>query len=660
MINKLPRWVFTPASRYDTESVTQIEAIGKLQAKMNEVIDNYNDFVDTANASLESFTSASKEEMQIFETALRQEFQDFIDTVNIEFKEIEDTISQQFTDTSSLINNGLQEIEAAKQALLADIEDAQKVLEATIQQQVNDYITEHPELFTTVVDGSITEEKFTDELKHKTVNNYITPQMFGAVGDGVADDTEAIQAAFDYVVSQRLSDVSNTGDGNMYYGLAPKVFFPYGKYKITSPISFYSEYVDIEGDNAILFASCDKFFNINNGWYVSIKGLQFVECSNPITINGENTENGRVDITNCKFNNCMGASINIPYKQSYIGNVRDCHFFKSEYVISTEGCDLFTFDNCWISERTRTKDYDSSFLFKGSELQIKSCLFVPYPTTYKECCFIDGDSHVIVTDSHFGAESGSKPIIRAMNKNRNYSIKDCHVSYANYHSNALILISGGFNKITISNVNAFDDNMVPVRFSSDITTAEEKAAILSNNPFLYIDEISGNRKFPPVNGEYRKAQYLDKALHPYFRGAENIIKYSPNIKAVSNTANSVMLQGYSNQPWGITYPATEEEFCFLAIFDIKNTATSKRYTIPVFFTTETYGSQITFKASPMTNIFTSDDISLSYESGRNYHLYNENLGLIVSFPEAYSNIRVNRIIPLYQYSTGIFMGPATV
>lgn len=52
---------------------------------------------------------------------------------------------------------------------------------------------------------------------------HVTPQMFGAIGDGIADDTEAIQAAID-------SFVGNAG----------AVFFPQGQYKITKPITIKS------------------------------------------------------------------------------------------------------------------------------------------------------------------------------------------------------------------------------------------------------------------------------------------------------------------------------------------------------------------------------------------------------------------------------------
>lgn len=48
----------------------------------------------------------------------------------------------------------------------------------------------------------------------------ITPQMFGAVGDGVTDDTAAIQAAIDYAQSSGIRDL----------------YFPAGTYKITAPL----------------------------------------------------------------------------------------------------------------------------------------------------------------------------------------------------------------------------------------------------------------------------------------------------------------------------------------------------------------------------------------------------------------------------------------
>lgn len=65
------------------------------------------------------------------------------------------------------------------------------------------------------------------------INNTITPEKFGAVGDGVADDSVALQAALDAAGSNTL------GNG--------KELLLSGKYKITVPLVFKYTYVNIRG-----------------------------------------------------------------------------------------------------------------------------------------------------------------------------------------------------------------------------------------------------------------------------------------------------------------------------------------------------------------------------------------------------------------------------
>ena len=68
---------------------------------------------------------------------------------------------------------------------------------AVIEQAVDDWLDENPQATTTVQDGSLTEAKFTSGTLLALKNYYVTPEMFGAVGDGTTDDTQAIQNMFD-------------------------------------------------------------------------------------------------------------------------------------------------------------------------------------------------------------------------------------------------------------------------------------------------------------------------------------------------------------------------------------------------------------------------------------------------------------------------------
>ncbi len=65
------------------------------------------------------------------------------------------------------------------------------------------------------------------QATHDAVSKlHITPQMFGAIGDGVADDTEALQMAIDYFI-----------------GKAGSVFLPHGQYRITAPLIIKSNII---------------------------------------------------------------------------------------------------------------------------------------------------------------------------------------------------------------------------------------------------------------------------------------------------------------------------------------------------------------------------------------------------------------------------------
>lgn len=146
-------------------------------------------------------------------------------------------------------------------------------LSPIVQQYVDEWLDEHPEATTTVVDNSLTINKMVTGTL-----GYVTPQMFGALANGVHDDTQAINDAFTFC--------SDNG-GN--------VFFPSGIYIISSPISIPSNTKMFGNSGKSIIRTADSFNrgslaacmlrNDDSGWEVDhnvnieISGITF-ECNN--------------------------------------------------------------------------------------------------------------------------------------------------------------------------------------------------------------------------------------------------------------------------------------------------------------------------------------------------------------------------------------------
>lgn len=70
--------------------------------------------------------------------------------------------------------------------------ELEKLFTAPTEEAVAKWLDEHPEATTNVEDKSLTIDKFTEYTQKRIIKDYVTPQMFGAVGDGVTDDTNAL------------------------------------------------------------------------------------------------------------------------------------------------------------------------------------------------------------------------------------------------------------------------------------------------------------------------------------------------------------------------------------------------------------------------------------------------------------------------------------
>lgn len=143
--------------------------------------------------------------------------------------EQEQQIDQNKTDIASLKvgTNSLKEDKVDKPSIADDgktprakngnVEWVEQGLPSDTQTEtaVNNWLNEHPEATTTVQDNSLTINKMVVGTL-----GYVTPEMFGAKGDGITDDTEGIAKCFEsnntvvlltgkYIVNEKMFSINN-------------------------------------------------------------------------------------------------------------------------------------------------------------------------------------------------------------------------------------------------------------------------------------------------------------------------------------------------------------------------------------------------------------------------------------------------------------------
>lgn len=111
MIPLLPKWHLMPnrPSFYDTDSKTLLELASTLHASMNNVIEEYNNFVEDLNTRIAEFTSQSEANQENFAVGMRQEFQDFIDTIALKTTEMDNKINGMIADQVSITRGVINE-----------------------------------------------------------------------------------------------------------------------------------------------------------------------------------------------------------------------------------------------------------------------------------------------------------------------------------------------------------------------------------------------------------------------------------------------------------------------------------------------------------------------------------------------------------------------
>lgn len=285
---------------------------------------------DVINQLLELTKNTSAEAIQNVNSAKQQAIKDI------------QSVSQ--PDTTLTIEGGLAEAKATGEAidsLKEDIgnktnlntNDKTNIVNAInevnnrflepVEYAVNNWLDEHPEATTTVQDGAIIEPKIHSSFLPYIKNNYVTPEMFGAVGDGVHDDTQAIQICIDSAVRGQIV----TFGTKKIYKITKNITVPVD-------ISLYGNYCTIKCEHSDEYTLNYAFiYNIDASGNVINQYPLYRTIIKEFYIEGDANNFGLNGFYICQqvsFQNIVFKYIDkcIVFHQDYIdhGVVEDCYF----------------------------------------------------------------------------------------------------------------------------------------------------------------------------------------------------------------------------------------------------------------------------------------------------------------------------------------------
>lgn len=251
---------------------------------------------------------------------------------------------------------------------------------------------------------------------------------FGAIGNGIANDTAAIQAcltAAGALVSIETPLITPVGTvAGALSGTTPLIEFPHGIYKITDELNFPNYCVVRSDGNAriVQHTAATDIFNFDGGVRVIVYGFTFLGGRHAIRFRNNNLDTGSLRVSHSEFHAQEDYAIRIGDHDaggdasSTLAVISECGFYRPKRVLHTQA-DHCVFEDSWVFVSTSNFDADTAAFYNEGNLEFRNMFGVPLmnyldpaprPANLR---WIDNAGNFVSHNSRFGGEGAGMAII---------------------------------------------------------------------------------------------------------------------------------------------------------------------------------------------------------------------------------------------------------
>ena len=131
-IRPLPYWVLTdlqPAF-YDSESGTVLQQMSRVYAKLQEILDGYNNFVSEVNTYITEFEDGIINDFECFKNCIIKTMEDYIESIDMRLNVQDTRISEAIENQDNVIENAINYMKdnivaTTREVIIQAIEDGE-------------------------------------------------------------------------------------------------------------------------------------------------------------------------------------------------------------------------------------------------------------------------------------------------------------------------------------------------------------------------------------------------------------------------------------------------------------------------------------------------------------------------------------------------------